>query len=377
MKALLKTAGPRPDATGTAPVPTAVPAAQAIPTAASVTVPPGVPTPAAAAPVPAPVVKTPEEIEAEEFAAFKKAKAAREASTVTVPAAPTAVVLAPAPNPAPIIQVAAAAPVPGAVTLVPTVSTEIVTPEDREENRQVTTQNFFGNNGAKGGMEGDWDQSNLILPRLQVVQGSGQLSQRFPGGSVIIADEIFLQPSNAQSPAIPINFVPIQNRKQFRERVDQNSGLKARIAFGKDEVRALGGTTEWGAKKERPTWEETARLVMLVQQPEGIDHPAFSEIEGLPGKFAVLVYYASGVSFKHTGEVIATAAASTLRVPTNKPGETVPYLPKRWWRLTCEARPWGRFSPFAIVSRQTTAETDATVRSYCNGFLNRNVADDE
>jgi hypothetical protein len=309
----------------------------------------------------APVVETPEQLEAREFAEFKARKAAA-AAAQTVPVVAVQVV-----TPPPVVTVPP-------VVMPPQVEV-ISTPEDAAEKTVVTQ----GHYKAVPGLEGAWDsRRHAIVPRLQIVQGQGELARKHPQGTLLLQDEVFLPAPNATTAKVSVSFVPFQLRLQYRERLSpeqQAGGLKPRTAFSLEEVGEMGGTTEW-LNNVRPNWEETARAALFIILPTGIDHPAFDAIEGLPGKYTMAVYYAAGVAFPYFAKPIVTAAMSTLKVPGEAPGTFVPYMPKRFWKFMVDAKRWGNFNPLCLVANQTTVDTDAATRQYINQFVNATVSDE-
>jgi hypothetical protein len=272
-------------------------------------------------------------------------------------------------HPAPVVQ----PPVIPIPTEPDVVEPDIVNPEDHD--RTLTAPGHFRAAPA----EGDWNVAkHAIVPRLQIVQGNGALSREHPSGTLLLAGEVLIPAPSVLKAETVVRFVPIQHRLQWRERLDPAqyaAGLKPRIAYSREEVRAYGGTTEW-VNGQRPSWEETTRTVLLLELPNTLEHTAFDAVPGLSGKYALCVYFSAGVSFKYFGQVLYSASITTLRVPVEGSTERVSYLPKRWWKAKVDARQFGKQAPWTLVPTQTTEDTSEAVRAYCNGFLNA-VVDDE
>jgi hypothetical protein len=343
------------------------------------------PPPAAVATAPPAVIvmqppaKTQAEIDYAEFLAFKAMKAAVDSSPApiltpsVVPAAQTVEQQADAilARPDPITQAPPAVAAPAA---------DIRTPEDAEEDRTVTAPGHYK---AIAGVEGNWNaKRHAIVPRVQIVQGNGQLSARFPVSTLLLQDDVFLPAATMVQVRPSVRFVPLNLRLQYRERLEkdaQNSGLKPRIAFSPEDVLAMGGQYEW-KNNVRPNFEETARVVMLIEQPplpEGaVEHPGFSELPGLKGKFCPAVYYASGVAFAYFAKVIYSASVSTLKIQ-GPDGIPIPYMPKRWWKFTVDTRRWGSFSPWCLIANQTPVDTSNEERDWIAGFLGQEILDEE
>lgn len=238
------------------------------------------------------------------------------------------------------------------------------------------------------GFDGDWGAEDVKYPQLKLVQGSGPLSQEFDAGTIIYGEEELLPPASVKegAPKQTIKFVPIAITKQWREKLSQEAvgeGLMPRIVATVAEVEELGGTTRWvGKEMPENLWEPSARCVLLIEQPEGNDHPGFS-LE-LGGKnYGVAIYYAAGGSFRAMPKVIFNTAMTSLLVPVldgegkpiTKNGRPVkkPMLFKNFWSLSFGKVQAGNFTPWRpAVKLLPKEETGAEIRDFCES-LTRNA----
>jgi hypothetical protein len=236
---------------------------------------------------------------------------------------------------------------------------------------------------ASSGLIGEWDSSDVKFPALKIVQGSGQLSQTYNSGTLILGDEELLPPPDLKNPKPEhtFRFVPVSLEKQFRENLSQEdaaSGAMPRIVNSLAEVEALGGTTQW-IGDQKPSWGPSARILLLVERPEnvpgsGSDHPGF--VLELAGKlYAPAVYYAAGSSWTNFAKPLFNAALTSLMVPERdaegNPVKTAtgvirrqPYLPKSFWTWRTIKKPAGDFVVFAPEVRLHREETGDDIRQF-------------
>ena len=233
------------------------------------------------------------------------------------------------------------------------------------------------------GFEGDWGADDVKFPQLKLVQGSGPLSQQFDAGTIIFGDLELFRPASVKDGAVNpfLKFAPISITKQWREKLSQDSvaeGLMPRIAQNLAEVEELDGTTRWsGDTMPDNLWEPSARCILLIEQPEGNEHPGFAlELDGKV--YAVAVYYAAGGAFRDSAKVIFNTAMTSLLVPLldseNKPivkngrPQKRPLLYKNYWRLSFAKKQAGNFTPWRPIVKLQKEETGPEARAFCESI---------
>lgn len=216
-----------------------------------------------------------------------------------------------------------------------------------------------------GGLEGDFDADDIKLPQIKIVNGSGPLSQQYNQGTLLYADEELwgvpdLKPG-AKNPVL--FFVPVKIVKQFRENLSPDEvedGMMPRIVSSREEAESLGGSTRW-IGQEKPKWSPSAKCILLLREPEGTQHPAFTQI--LDGhNYAPAVYYCSGTAYNEFAKQIFNAAQLTLR----ENGRI--NLSKRFWTWQVVKKQAGKFSIFVPAVRLTKEETGTEVRELAATF---------
>jgi hypothetical protein len=205
---------------------------------------------------------------------FKKAKAAAQSKKET---------------PAP----AAQTPAPAAQTPAPAVTVveepiEVVTTELQAQPTQVEVApspvvkqpapiatfeaNAISTQLATSGMDGDWGHEDLQLPRLSLVQGSGQLIKEFDYGTFVYNKAIQLN----SNPEDSMMVIFLNARKYYQENVDFDSGEMGKTFETLDDARASGFMEGYS---EEGTVSPICDLTVLLALPDG--HEGEFEHEGV------------------------------------------------------------------------------------------------
>lgn len=230
-----------------------------------------------------------------------------------------------------------------------------------------------------GAISGEFDRSDVKLPQFKIVNGSGELAQKFNQGALIFADErVWIPPGLSAGNKNPIlHFVPLTLKKQFRENLtpeEVDEGLMPRVVGTKDEAREMGGTTEWVKNEDgtstKPRWSPSGTCVLLIQEPEYQDreeddrHPGFSFT--LDGKnWAVGIYYCSGTAYPEFITPIYNNSFTNLR----EQGRVV--LHKRLWTLQVVKKKSRKatFSVFVPQIRLLRKDTGPELRDFVAEYL--------
>lgn len=125
------------------------------------------------------------------------------------------------------------------------------------------------------------DFSEILLPRLNIVQNIGQLKESFPNGALVLSQQIslFIPPLiNAKTQVVeraatPPAIITVLGFRPTRFCEKMVGGVKGMIVNTEAEVRAAGGTldyNEWKLKKEAgmKRFEPLADALVVVERPE-------------------------------------------------------------------------------------------------------------
>lgn len=108
-------------------------------------------------------------------------------------------------------------------------------------------------------VQGDIDFSDIKLPRLNLVQRTGDLPDRFDFGSFVLNKECNLGKE--------LHMIALNIKKQYQEKTEYGSGTQGRVFNTREEVKADGGT--FGFRDGE--FSELAHIHLLVQMPEGLE----------------------------------------------------------------------------------------------------------
>ena len=156
---------------------------------------------------------------------------------------------------------------------------------------------------AGGGITGDLDASDISFPRLQIVQGMGNLSENFKKGEIVLDGESLI----SDGPT-PVEFTVCRIGKQYEENVDWDGGEIPRIV-SKAEAVEIGGSFDWGSNGQKPDWMPIADALICVK---GEDPEVFPfDFEG--SNYAFALWRIKGTAYKRAAVPIFTAARMYYR----------------------------------------------------------------
>lgn len=264
-------------ATGATP---AAPAAAAAPAA------PVNPAPAAVAsnPAPAPVPQTAATPAPVEVVANVPANATPVSAPAAVPAVPAAPAAA-APHVTPALAGTALAVAPAAGAVV--------------EHRAPAS---YGDDSDDVGVE------DINLPRLNIVQKVGDLSNQFTEGDIVLNKEsVILKSPKTDKSNKGLRIVVCGFRKdRYAEKTV--GGAKGDIVDSEAEVFAKGATTDWNESKAtgKKLYQTLAECLVLIEKPDDVDDPAFSYfVEGKA--YALAVWAQKGTAYTNGTKILRTA----------------------------------------------------------------------
>jgi len=222
----------------------------------------------------------------------------------------------------------------------------------------------------------DTGTDDIILPRINFVQGIGDLSQVFNPGDVVLAKETVILKAPAKPKALSetaLNIVVVGFRKdRFAEKT--KGGAQGDICDSEAEVFAKGATTdwnEWKASGETKKYYQTlAECLILIEQPAGVDDPAFSYIAD-GKKFAVAVWSQKATSFTHGTKVLRTARRiGWLRDETDSAGNVTVKrgYPSGAWELRAELKIFGESRAW-VPQLKRVGYTSAAVQELASKIL--------
>ena len=166
---------------------------------------------------------------------------------------------------------------------------------------------------ATAGVSGDFDLSDITFPKLQLVHGIGPLSDEFSKGGIVLDGETLISDGSDE-----VEMTVVKIAKMFEENIPFETGEIPRIVATKEELLALGGDTEYGArdpktgKSEPPSWKPIADALICIKDPTGEDSTNFPyEFEG--ANYAFAMWRIKNSAYRRAAVPIFTAATMYYR----------------------------------------------------------------
>jgi hypothetical protein len=145
----------------------------------------------------------------------------------------------------------------------------------------------------------DIPMEDVTLPRLNIVQKVGELSDNFEHGAIIFNnDQVLPRPVKV----LVLGFA----KKRFVEKVE--GGGRGMIVDSEAEVVQAGGTLDYNEAKatDKPLFQRLATALLLIECPEGVDKLNFPhEYNGK--NYAVGVWNMKGTAYTNGAKIIFTA----------------------------------------------------------------------
>ncbi len=146
--------------------------------------------------------------------------------------------------------------------------------------------------------------SDIIRPSLKLVHPLSPLSENFPEASIVLNKESMLSDGT-----VPIKITVVDKKRFYREKVEFESGIKAKLLYSEEELRAAGGTTDW-INDNPPTYEDVLATVIAIESDKPDPNLPFE----FGGKhYGIAEWELHGKAFKLAGRLIQTAASWSLK----------------------------------------------------------------
>lgn len=160
-----------------------------------------------------------------------------------------------------------------------------------------------------GEVTGDFSANDIRLPRLQLVQNVGILSETFHPGDVILGGDNFIAAKES-----PIDVIILNARQYWKEYLggEKFDPDRRALTFSTEaEVAEAGGTTAW-VNGVGPTYSKAMTLTLLIKQPKEIVCGLFGlDIDN--EMYAIAVWDVDKTAYRRVGPQILTAKQVSLR----------------------------------------------------------------
>ena len=162
--------------------------------------------------------------------------------------------------------------------------------------------------GGADDFVGEVESSDIKIPKLNIAQKIGPLSDDFPFGHWVLNRAVVLAEMGEE-----LRFTPLRATKTYVEALDYGSDVMPRRFGTKAEVEAAGLRTEFdGETGDKPEVNQNLDVVCLIRQTD-TDSPEFSlEFEG--EKYALALWtIGSWNAYNSAAKPLLTARTQYLR----------------------------------------------------------------
>lgn len=155
------------------------------------------------------------------------------------------------------------------------------------------------------GLEGEINTSDFQIPRLNIANKTGELSNEFPPGSIVFRKEVAV--GNQKSPA---SLVLLRLSKKYMQRLPYGAEERPKIFATSADVRAAGGTLDI-TEGDMDVYDPILTLTAAVAAPEK-NHPLFT-FEHKGNNYALAQMILAKSAYNNAGKQLITEAATALR----------------------------------------------------------------
>lgn len=158
---------------------------------------------------------------------------------------------------------------------------------------------------SREGLVGDFDQSDISFPRLQVAQGVGPLSDTHNKGDIVLDGEAVIGGPDMN----PLSLTVVRIAKMYEEDLPFGGEEVPRIVETKAQVLGFGGTTEW-INNEKPSWKPVAEALVCIKGDGDSNVFPYSHKKD---NLAFALWKIKGVAYRRAAVPIFTAATMYYR----------------------------------------------------------------
>ena len=157
------------------------------------------------------------------------------------------------------------------------------------------------------GVDGEFKASDFLIPRINLVGKTGNLSNNFQPGSFVFNKEIVVGSKDASMETVITHI-----QKKFIQEIPYGTDVIPKIFATQAEVEAAGGTLDITENDELDKYIPFLVLTLLVSEPKE-KNPVFS-LEGPDKKnYALAQYNLTKSAYRGTGRQLLTDSQTVLR----------------------------------------------------------------
>jgi len=220
--------------------------------------------------------------------------------------------------------------------------------------RQPSAPPATSSGGAFGDNDSEIDFSEINLPKINLVQKVGGLSEQFEPGEIVLNKELVLPQ--------PMRFAVVgMSKTQYVERVQ--GGEMGNLFNSVEEVVEAGGTVIYAKAQEAdiPWYQRMKRALILIEKHDDVEDEDSFPYEHDGKKYAIAIWTMKGTAFTNAAKALLTAR----KIGCLKSGYLATY-----WNATTSIQQFGKnFAAVPAVKSdgKTTEEFRAFAAEVFNG----------
>ena len=159
------------------------------------------------------------------------------------------------------------------------------------------------------GIYGEFGADDIKLPRLNLVNKVGDLSNTFTPGTWVLNKEHQLTEISKTDKSVgePLRVIVARYGVEYRESLPFDSEVRPRVFTEAEQVRLAGGVVTYEKGENR--YSKIGHIEFFIQEPEGLSDEATSDFFYVFGdkRYARAIYTASVTAYPGTVKVVYTA----------------------------------------------------------------------
>jgi hypothetical protein len=163
----------------------------------------------------------------------------------------------------------------------------------------------MGDDPSKG-IYGEFGAEDIRLPRLNLVNKVGDLSNLFTPGTYVLNKEHQINdidPKN-KGAAVPLKVIAVRLKVEYQESLPYDPDVRPRVFQTAEEVRLAGGRVDYGRKEG--IFAKVGHIEFLIQEPETLSEEAATTFFYVLGekRYARVIYTASSTAYAETAAIL-------------------------------------------------------------------------
>jgi hypothetical protein len=171
--------------------------------------------------------------------------------------------------------------------------------------RSETAVAVVGEDPTKG-IYGEWGVEDIRLPRLNLVNKVGDLSNTFTPGTYVIDKETEINKIDPQNKnlSIPLRVIPVRLKAEYQESLPYDPDVRPRVFKTAEEVRLHGGVVAYVRGEGK--FAKVGHIEFLIEAPADLSEESSSPFFYSIGdrKYARVLYTASSTAYAETASIL-------------------------------------------------------------------------